>query len=82
MIGRQQSTTPTNQSLLSRLPERLFKSLFSRATTVQLKTDEVLFLVGDTSDGCYRVDDGLEQVPSGLNRGDSPGAIYEGFYRH
>jgi len=24
----------------------------------------------------------LEQVPSGLNRGDSPGAIYEGFYRH
>jgi adenylate cyclase len=24
----------------------------------------------------------LEHVPSGLNREDSPGAIYEGFYRH
>jgi hypothetical protein len=24
----------------------------------------------------------LEHVPSGLNREDSPGAVYEGFYRH
>ena len=24
----------------------------------------------------------LEHVPPGLNREDSPGAIYEGFYRH
>jgi CRP-like cAMP-binding protein len=61
-IGRQQSTGPTNQSLLSRLPERLFKSLFSHAATVRLKTDEVLFLVGDTGDGCYRVKDGLLKV--------------------
>jgi CRP/FNR family cyclic AMP-dependent transcriptional regulator len=37
-------------------------SLFSRATTVRLKTDEVLFLVGDTGDGCYRVKDGLLKV--------------------
>lgn len=24
----------------------------------------------------------LEHVPPGLNREDSPGAVYEGFYRH
>jgi len=82
VIGRQQSTTPTNQSLLSRLPERLFKSLFSRATTVQLKTDEVLFLVGDTGDGCYRVKDGLLKVTMVSHAGNErilaflgPGAI-------
>jgi CRP/FNR family transcriptional regulator, cyclic AMP receptor protein len=62
VIGRRQSTGRTNQSLLSRLPERLFKSLFSHATTMRLKTDEVLFLVGDTGDGCYRVKDGLLKV--------------------
>jgi CRP/FNR family transcriptional regulator, cyclic AMP receptor protein len=36
--------------------------LFGRASKVRLKTDEVLFLVGDTSDGCYRIDDGLLKV--------------------
>jgi CRP-like cAMP-binding protein len=60
LIGQQ--ATPTDQSLLSRLPEHLFTRLFSRATTVRLKTDEVLFLVGDTGDGCYRVKDGLLKV--------------------
>jgi CRP/FNR family transcriptional regulator, cyclic AMP receptor protein len=53
---------PPNRGLLSRLPERLFTSLFSSATTVRLKTDEALFLVGDTGDGCYRVRDGLLKV--------------------
>ena len=62
LIGQQQSTSPTNQNLLWRLPAHLLTRLFSRATTVQLKTDEVLFLVGDASDGCYRVDDGLLKV--------------------
>jgi CRP-like cAMP-binding protein len=57
LIGR-----PTNQGLLSHLPEHLFRSLFSRATTVRLKTDEVLFLAGDPGDGCYRVLDGLLKV--------------------
>ena len=55
--GEQQST-----SLLSGLPEQLFTTLFSRATTVRLKTDEVLFLAGDVGDGCYRVEDGLLKV--------------------
>jgi CRP-like cAMP-binding protein len=54
-VRKQQS----NQGILSRLPEQLFSSLFSRATTVQLKTDQVLFLIGDNGDGCYRVEDGL-----------------------
>ena len=62
LIGQQSSIRPTNQALLSRLPENLFRSLFSRATTVRLKTDEVLFLAGDPGDGCYRVLDGLLKV--------------------
>jgi CRP/FNR family transcriptional regulator, cyclic AMP receptor protein len=82
VIGRRQSTSPTNESLLSRLPERLFKSLFSHATTVRLKTDEVLFFVGDTGDGCYRVKDGLLKVTMVSHAGNErilaflgPGAI-------
>src|ERR1700758_5045675 len=62
LIGQQPSTRPTNQGLLSRLPEHLLRNLFSRATTVRLKPDEVLFLAGDPGDGCYRVLDGLLKV--------------------
>jgi CRP/FNR family transcriptional regulator, cyclic AMP receptor protein len=60
--GQQQVTSQTEQGLLSALPEHLFTSLFSRATTVRLKPDEVLFLTGDSGDGCYRVEDGLLKV--------------------
>jgi CRP/FNR family transcriptional regulator, cyclic AMP receptor protein len=56
--GQQQS----NQGILSRLPEQLFSSLFRRATTVKVKAEQVLFLVGDNGDGCYRVEDGLLKV--------------------
>jgi CRP/FNR family transcriptional regulator, cyclic AMP receptor protein len=52
----------TNASLLSELPAHLSASLFDNATTVRLKTDEVLFLAGDAGDGCYRVEDGLLKV--------------------
>src|SRR5215469_7130827 len=62
LIGQQSSIRPTNQGLLSLLPEHLSRSLFSRATTVRLKTDEVLFLAGDPGDGCYRVLHGLLKV--------------------
>src|SRR6516165_12016586 len=82
VIERKQSIGPTDQSLLSRLPEHLLTRLFSRATTVQLKTDEVLFLVGDTGDGCYRVKDGLLKVTMVSHAGNErilaflgPGAI-------
>jgi CRP-like cAMP-binding protein len=62
VIERKQSIGPTDQSLLSRLPEHFLTHLFGRAITVRLKTGEVLFLVGDAGDGCYRVDDGLLKV--------------------
>ena len=62
VIERKQSIGLADQSLLSRLPEHLLTRLFGGATTVRLKTDEVLFLAGDTGDGCYRVEDGLLKV--------------------
>jgi CRP-like cAMP-binding protein len=62
VIKRDQSIGPTDQSLLARLPEHLLTQLFGRATTARLKTDEMLFLAGDTGDGCYRVEDGLLKV--------------------
>ena len=52
----------TNPSLLSALPAHLSERLFDNASTVRLKSDEVLFLAGDAGDGCYRVDDGLLKV--------------------
>jgi len=61
-IEQKQSIGPTDQGLLLRLPEHLLTQLFGRATTVRLKTDEVLFLAGDPGDGCYRVEDGLLKV--------------------
>jgi CRP/FNR family cyclic AMP-dependent transcriptional regulator len=54
--------TRTNPSLLSGLPEHLSASLFATATPTRLRADEVLFLAGDTGDGCYRVEDGLLKV--------------------
>ena len=62
VIERKQSIGFADQGLLSRLPEHLLTRLFGGATTVRLKTDEVLFLAGDTGDGCYRVEDGLLKV--------------------
>jgi CRP-like cAMP-binding protein len=62
VIKRDQSIGPTDQGLLARLPEHFLTELFGSATTVRLNTDEVLFLAGDTGDGCYRVDDGLLKV--------------------
>jgi CRP/FNR family transcriptional regulator, cyclic AMP receptor protein len=53
---------PEHLSLLAGLPEHLFKNLFSRATTVRLRADQVLFVAGDVGDGCYRVEDGLLKV--------------------
>jgi len=57
VIERKQSIGFADQGLLSRLPEHLLTRLFGAAATVRLKTDEVLFLAGDTGDGCYRVEE-------------------------
>jgi CRP/FNR family transcriptional regulator, cyclic AMP receptor protein len=62
VIERKESMGPTNQGLLARLPEHFLTELFGRAITVRLKTGQALFLVGDTGDGCYRVNDGLLKV--------------------
>jgi len=51
-----------DQSLLAGLPSHLFGKLFEATTTVRLRADEVLFLAGDSGDGCYRVGDGLLKV--------------------
>ena len=59
---QQQAIESTNQGLLTGLPEHFVANLFSRATTIRLKADEVLFLAGDAGDGCYRVEDGLLKV--------------------
>ena len=77
LIGEQSSIRPTNQGLLTRLPEQLFRSLFSRATTVRLKTDEVLFRAGDPGDGCYRVLDGLLKVVM-MSRGNERILVFLG----
>ena len=64
--------TRPSQSLLSGLPEHLSADLFTSATPVRLDADEVLFLAGDSGDGCYRVEDGLLKVTmvsrSGIER--------------
>jgi len=62
VVERKQSTSATDQSLLSGLPEHLSASLFGKTALVRLKPDEALFLTGDAGDGCYRVEDGLLKV--------------------
>jgi CRP-like cAMP-binding protein len=56
------SAAPSNQGLLSGLPEPLLGKLFEAAKAVLLGSDEVLFLAGDAGDGCHRVGDGLLKV--------------------
>jgi CRP/FNR family transcriptional regulator, cyclic AMP receptor protein len=53
---------PSAGHMLSALPIRLFSELFAHGRTVSLKAGQSLFLSGDRSDGCYRLDDGLLKV--------------------
>ena len=52
----------TSPSLLSGLPGHLSAGLFNAATTRTVAANEVLFMAGDSGDGCYRVEDGLLKV--------------------
>jgi CRP/FNR family transcriptional regulator, cyclic AMP receptor protein len=52
----------SNQSLLLELQVSLSADLFASAVPLRLAADEVLFLAGDTGDGCYLVEDGLLKV--------------------
>ncbi len=47
------------ENLLAALPAELALGLFAKARSVSLAADQMLFLSGDTGDGCYRVEDGL-----------------------
>ena len=53
---------PKYPSLMSELPTCLLTELFAGAELVRLRADAVLFRAGDSSNGCYRVEDGLLKV--------------------
>ena len=53
---------PAADHVLSGLPTKLFLDLFAKGRAVSLKADQSLFLSGDPSDGCYRLDEGLLKV--------------------
>ncbi len=53
---------PPNADVLSAIPAKLSSDLFAKARTLSLAADQSLFLPGDPSDGCYRIDEGLLKV--------------------
>jgi CRP/FNR family transcriptional regulator, cyclic AMP receptor protein len=53
---------PLRPDLLSALPPELLKGLFAKGRNQTLAADQMLFLAGDTGDGCYRIEDGLLKV--------------------
>ena len=53
---------PPGDDVLSALPAKLLSELFAKGRMVALAADQSLFLPGDPSDGCYRVDEGLLKV--------------------
>jgi CRP-like cAMP-binding protein len=61
-----------NDTILSVLPAEVAKSLFAQARTVTLARNQILFLSGDSADGCYLIQEGLLKVnivaPTGAER--------------
>jgi len=59
-------------NLLSALPGDLSQRLFAEARVQTVRADQVVFLAGDTGDGCYRIEEGLLKVsvitPGGAER--------------
>jgi CRP/FNR family transcriptional regulator, cyclic AMP receptor protein len=53
---------PPTDHLLSALPTELATGLFAKGRTLSLAANRSLFLCGDPSDGCYRLDEGLLKV--------------------
>jgi CRP/FNR family transcriptional regulator, cyclic AMP receptor protein len=53
---------PPTKDMLAALPAKLSAELFAKARLVSLAADQSLFLPGDPSDGCYRIDEGLLKV--------------------
>jgi CRP/FNR family cyclic AMP-dependent transcriptional regulator len=56
------TTPPAADHVLSGLPAKLFSELFAKGRSISLAAGQSLFLSGDPSDGCYRVDEGLLKV--------------------
>ncbi len=53
---------PRADHVLSALPTELVSNLFAKGRTISLEAKRSLFLAGDHSDGCYRLDEGLLKV--------------------
>src|SRR5215813_6892233 len=75
-----ESGTAETATILPRLPQSLAVQLFAGATPHHLKAGEALFMVGDSGDGCYRLEQGLLKVVITSPRGDNrilagPGSI-------
>jgi CRP/FNR family cyclic AMP-dependent transcriptional regulator len=66
MTGIMPRPGPPPDSLLMALPDRLARVLLARARPVRLKAGNALFAAGDTTDGCYLIEDGLLKVTVGL----------------
>ena len=56
--------------LLADLPDRMLAGLMTNAKPVTLAADKILFVAGDTGDGCYRVNEGLLKVSIASPSGD------------
>ena len=66
-----ESGTAETATILPRLPQSLAVQLFAGATPHHLKAGEALFMVGDSGDGCYRLEQGLLKVVITSPRGDN-----------
>src|SRR6516164_3971672 len=66
-----ESGTAETATILPRLPQSLAVQLFAGATPHHLKAGEALFKVGDSGDGCYRLEQGLLKVVITSPRGDT-----------
>ena len=82
VVSRESARKPKHPRRLSGLPTRLSNELFAGAEMVRLPAGQVLYRAGDSADGCYRVEDGLNKVAMVSNSGTErilafhgPGAI-------
>jgi CRP/FNR family transcriptional regulator, cyclic AMP receptor protein len=66
-----ESGTAETATILPRLPQSLAVQLFAGATPHHLKAGEALFMVGDSGNGCYRLEQGLLKVVITSPRGDN-----------
>jgi CRP/FNR family cyclic AMP-dependent transcriptional regulator len=61
---------PYVPSVLSELPKALLTGLFEESVTCNIREGEALFRVGDTGDGCYRIETGLVKIVVASRQGE------------